>query len=128
MTHIKHDLKTKEDIKLMVDSFYDKVNEDDLLSPVFNEFSKVNWEKHLPKMYDFWSTILLADGNYKGSPFDKHVPLPVDKTHFDRWMELFLATMDELFDGEMTESTKLRAQSIAYTFQSKLEYINKNKS
>lgn len=65
----KYDIKTKEDVKLMVDSFYDKVNADEILSPIFNDFSKVNWDKHLPKMYDFWSSVLFAEGNYKGNTF-----------------------------------------------------------
>jgi len=123
----KRDLTNKDDIKLLVDTFYDKVNQDELLAPVFNDFAGVDWEAHLPRMYNFWSTILFADGDYKGSPFDKHIPLPVDKTHFDRWLSLFIATIEELFEGETTESTKIRAQSIAHIFQTKLEYINSKK-
>ena len=127
MQNSKTDITTKEDIKLMVDTFYEKVNLDDVLSPIFNDFAKINWETHLPRMYDFWSTILLSDGDYKGSPFDKHVPLPIDKLHFDRWMGIFLGNLEEYFEGPMTEDAKLRAQTISFTFQSKLEYINKNK-
>ncbi|AOW20661.1 group III truncated hemoglobin [Urechidicola croceus] len=127
MSITKNDISTREDIKLMVDSFYNKVNEDEILSPIFNDFSKVNWETHLPRMYDFWGSILLAEGNYKGSPFLKHIPLPVDKTHFDRWIQLFNKNMDELFEGEMANATKLRAKSIAHIFQTKLEFINKNR-
>ena len=61
-------LESIEDIKLMVDSFYDKMNQDDLLSPVFNEHAKIDWETHLPKMYNFQDTILFSRGDYKGSP------------------------------------------------------------
>ena len=121
---MKTDLTTKADIKLMVDSFYDKVNDDEKLSAIFNGFAKVDWESHLPKMYEFWGKILLGDGNYSGNPFGAHIPLPVDKTHFDRWVELFVQNMDEHFEGEVAESTKLRAKSIAHIFQSKLAFIN----
>ena len=116
---MKADL-TSDGIPLLVDSFYAKVQKDDLLGPVFNVFAQVNWDAHLPKMYNFWRTILFADGDYKGSPFDKHVPLPVTKEHFDRWLALFSENMDELFEGEMVEHTKQRAALIGWTFSSKL--------
>lgn len=120
----KHDIKTEEDIELMVDTFYDKVNDDELLSYIFNDFSKVDWDTHLPIMYRFWNTIILGKQTYKGNPFAKHLKLPVDKTHFDRWVQLFEQNIDEHFLGEVAEHTKLRAKSIAYVFQSKLEFIN----
>ncbi len=125
---MKNDLKTEDDIKLMVDSFYDIVNEDDLLSPIFNDLVQVNWKKHLPLMYSFWNKVLFARGEYKGNPFIKHVDLPVEKKHFDRWVQLFDENMDALFEGEIAESTKLRAKSIAHIFQSKIQFINQSQS
>ena len=127
MQNCKPDLNSDQDIELMVDSFYAKVNHDQLLSLVFNDFSKVDWNTHLPKMYRFWNTLILGKQSYKGNPFAAHVPLPVDKTHFDRWVQLFEENMDELFAGDVAEQTKLRARSIAHIFQSKLEYINQEK-
>ncbi len=127
MQNSKPDLNSEQDIELMVDSFYAKVNHDQLLSLVFNDFSKVDWNTHLPKMYRFWNTLILGKQSYKGNPFAAHVPLPVDKTHFDRWVQLFEENMDELFAGDVAEQTKLRARSIAHIFQSKLEYINQEK-
>ncbi|HHG85236.1 MAG TPA: group III truncated hemoglobin [Bacteroidetes bacterium] len=128
MENIKHDLSSEADIKRMVDSFYEKVNADETLSPVFNEFAQVNWEKHLPKMYSFWNKVLFAKGEYKGNPFAAHLPLPVDQVHFEKWVAIFEENMDELFSGPVAESTKLRARSIAHVFQSKLAYLNKNAS
>ncbi len=113
-------IQSREDIKQLVDRFYGKVNEDALLSPIFNDTAKVNWEAHLPIMYDFWSTMLLGEMSYKGNPFLKHIPLPVDKTHFDRWLKLFLETIDEHFEGEVAEEARKRASSIAGIFQYKL--------
>lgn len=118
------EIQSREEIKEMVDSFYGKVNEDELLAPVFNDFAGVNWEKHLPIMYDFWSTILLGEMSYKGNPFLKHIPLPIDKKHFDRWLTLFLETIDEHFTGNVAEEAKNRARSIAGIFQHKLASIN----
>ncbi len=114
------ELENIEDIKLMVNSFYDKVNEDELLAPVFNDYAKINWETHLPKMYNFWNTILFSEGDYKGSPYQKHETLPVMKDHFDRWLQLFSQTVDELFVGEMAEEAKKRANVIGITFWSKI--------
>lgn len=114
------EIEGEEQVKIMVDSFYDKVNEDELLSPIFNEIAKVDWNKHLPTMYNFWNTILFGKGTYSGSPFPKHLALPVEKKHFDRWVKLFKQTIDENFIGEMADSVKLRAHSIAVTFSSKM--------
>lgn len=117
------EIKGDEEIKLMVDLFYDKVNDDDLLSPIFNGFSKVNWDVHLPIMYNFWATVLFGQGSYSGSPFPKHLPLPVEDKHFERWVKLFNLTIDENFTGAMADSVKLRAQSIAFTFSSKIKML-----
>lgn len=119
----KSDIYTEQDVELMVDSFYAKVNQDSLLSYVFNDFAEVDWQSHLPTMYKFWSTLIFGKQEYKGNPFAAHVPLPVDKTHFDRWISLFEENMDELFAGEVAEHTKLRARSIAYVFSTKLAQI-----
>ena len=124
MQNLKHDISSEEDIILMVDSFYKKVNKDDLLSPVFNQFSKVNWDIHLPKMYSFWNTLIFGQQSYKGNPFAAHINLPVNKAHFDRWVYLFDENIDELFVGTVANQTKLRAKSIAHIFQSKLAFSN----
>lgn len=120
------DIQNRTDIELLVRSFYNKVNQDSLLSPVFNEVAAVHWESHLPVMYDFWSTMLLGDKSYKGNPFPKHIPLPINKVHFDRWLMLFLETVDEHFSGETAGEAKMRARSIAGVFQFKLEHIHAN--
>ncbi|MEM6261443.1 MAG: group III truncated hemoglobin [Bacteroidota bacterium] len=123
MTNGKSDLGTRQDIEVMVNSFYKKVNQDPLLSPVFNDVSRVDWDQHLPKMYKFWDSLIFGQATYKGNPFVVHVPLPIDFEHFDRWLELFNQNMDELFSGKVAEHTKQRASSIAYIFQTKLTYI-----
>lgn len=118
------EISSREDVKELVDSFYAKVNEDSLLSPIFNDFAGVKWENHLPIMYDFWSSILLGDMSYKGNPFLKHMVLPIDKDHFSRWLELFLETVNERFTGAVAEEAKKRASTIAGIFQYKMEMLN----
>ena len=124
----KNDIQNEKDIKLLVDTFYDKVNQSLILSPIFNEFARVHWETHLPTMYRFWNGILFGEGGYKGNPFEKHIPLPIDVNHFENWLALFKETVDEIFEGNKAEEAKQRASIIAYTFQSKLEYMNGKKS
>jgi hemoglobin len=121
---MKPDIQTVEDVKFMVDSFYKKVNQDELLSPVFNDFAKVDWVSHLPKMYLFWESILFSTGAYQGRPFQKHIPLPISLEHFDRWIELFTNNVDSHFAGEKAELAKNRALTIAHIFKTKLKHLN----
>ena len=92
-----NDILNIDDIKLLVDTFYTKVRKDQLLSPIFNEVIKDNWPTHLEKMYRFWQTVLLSEHTYTGSPFPPHMQLPVEAQHFDRWLKLFYANIDEQF-------------------------------
>jgi hemoglobin len=118
------DIATEEDIKLLVDSFYDRVNRDEVLGPVFNELAKVNWAEHLPTMYSFWSTMLFRTGDYKGRPWPKHAVLPLKKEHFERWVSLFCRTVNEHFEGPKASEAKSAALSIADTFQTRSGIFN----
>ena len=91
---MKTDILTRSEIKLLVDRFYEKVQADPLLAPVF---SHVDWPHHLPIMYNFWSSMLLGDQSYRGNPFLKHLPLPIEAQHFDQWLKLFTETEKESF-------------------------------
>ena len=117
-----------DDIKLLVDSFYAKVQQDELLAAVFNNVIKDQWPKHLEKMYSFWQTVLLKEHTYNGAPFMPHMNLPVSKKHFDRWLELFFETLDELFSGEKAEEARFRANKMAEMFQLKIAHYQKTKS
>ena len=122
---MKREITETSDVKQLVDSFYEKVNQDDLLSPVFNEFAQVDWDSHLPKMYAFWESILFSTGTYQGRPFQKHIPLPITLAHFDRWLALFETNVDQQFYGEKAELAKHRAHTIAHIFRTKLKHLNK---
>lgn len=126
MSATLHDITTEEDIKVLVNNFYDKVNKDPLLSPVFNEHAHVNWEAHLPKMYDFWSNLLLNTNRYHGRPFPPHTTLPISAAHFDKWVKLFMKNVDEHFEGPTAEEAKKRAITIAGIFYHKLEGMKNN--
>jgi len=112
-----HDIQTRSDIEKLVDSFYAKVFDDPLLAPVF---ASVDWPHHKPIMYNFWSSILLGDQSYQGNPFQKHISLVIDQSHFSRWLALFTETVDDHFIGEKAQEAKQRAYSIAAIFQNRL--------
>jgi hemoglobin len=122
------DICVAEDVKKLVDSFYQKVKADGLIGDIFNHVAEVDWEHHLPKMYSFWESILLSIEGYKGNPMQKHLQLnqkiPLTATHFDRWIALFEQTVDENFVGANANEAKLRAKSIAMVWQIKLNHIN----
>jgi hemoglobin len=91
---------------------------------LFNDVAKVDWGHHLPRMYDFWETVLFHTASFKGNPIPKHINLhrqsPLAKEHFSRWVALFTATVEELFEGEKAELAKQRAMSIATMMQLKV--------
>jgi hemoglobin len=120
MIETKKDIETEADIKLLIDTFYDNVNNDELLSPVFNDFAQIDWQQHLPVMYSFWSTVLFGSMAYKGQPFPKHLRLPIEKQHFSRWIALFTQTVEDLFEGTKASEAKQKAASIAQIFQMKM--------
>jgi hemoglobin len=119
------DISTPEDIKILVDSFYDLVQNDALLSPIFNHIAQVNWDLHLQKMYKFWGTMLLGEMSYKGSAYTVHEKMPIDTAHFERWLSLFKQTIDAHFVGVNAEDAKKTASTIGLTFQAKMGLLGK---
>ena len=117
---------TIDDVKLLVDTFYQRIQADALLGPVFNDVIQDNWSVHLEKMYRFWQTVLLGEHTYFGTPFPPHAKLPVGHEHFAAWMALFTKTVDELFAGEKAEEAKWRAGKMAEMFEYKIAYFKKN--
>ncbi|KAA9327696.1 group III truncated hemoglobin [Hymenobacter busanensis] len=111
------DIAHEADIQTLVDRFYDKVNQDELLGPIFNAVAAVHWPAHLLTMYDFWSSVLFGTSRYKGRPFPKHLALPINGPHFQRWLQLFYATVDENFAGPKAEEAKAKALNIATMFE-----------
>ena len=116
------ELLNLDDIKLLVDTFYELIREDKLLAPIFNERIEGKWPQHLEKMYKFWQTVLLQEHTYFGSPFPPHAQLPVDHQHFAAWLALFGKTVDELFTGEKATEAKWRAEKMAELFEAKIAY------
>jgi hemoglobin len=117
---VLHDIISTEDIRKLIDTFYTRVKEDEVIGYIFNEVANVNWEHHLPKMYAFWEFLLLGGESYSGNPIEPHKNLhqrhPLKKEFFDRWVELFTRTVDENFRGINAEEAKNKARLIAMTW------------
>lgn len=112
------DISTKADIELLVNAFYSDVLNDELLSPFFKN---LNFDKHLPKMIHFWSFVLLDEAGYTTDVTAKHMHMRLKQEHFDRWISLFNATVDRLFNGEKAEAAKQRAFLVGWTISSKMD-------
>jgi hemoglobin len=103
-------------IEQLVHGFYARVREDELLGPIFNSRIR-DWDPHLQRMCNFWSSVVLSSGVYHGQPMRMHLPLPVDAKHFDRWLALFEQTARDLFDEEIALIFMDRAQRIAMSLE-----------
>lgn len=118
---MKRDISTRQDIELLIRSFYDKVKADPMIGFIF---SRVNWEQHLPVMFDFWENTLFYTGSYTGNPVEVHKRVhnfvPLKEEHFQRWLSLFTGTVNELFEGEKAELARQRALSIATILRMKI--------
>ena len=92
--------------------FYDRILADPLLGPIFADRIS-DWGSHLERMVEFWSSVALMTGRYHGAPIPKHLPLPVEAVHFERWLELFRATAQEVCPPEGADWVIERAERIA---------------
>jgi hemoglobin len=119
----KKDIERLEDIKVLVDGFYDKIKEDELLAPIFNFRLSTHWVPHLEKMYTFWNAALFGVKGYNGNPYMKHATMELDPEHFERWISMFNQTIDEHFQGPLAEEAKIRGAVMASMFLIKLDKI-----
>jgi hemoglobin len=103
-------------IEKLVRAFYDRVRRDPLLGPVFSERIET-WEPHLRRMIAFWSSVALMSGAYHGQPMQKHLPLPIDAAHFDRWLILFEDTARDLCPARAADLFVERARRIAESLE-----------
>ena len=113
---MERDISSRDDIILLVDTFYEKVLKDEVISEFFTKVVPIDFNKHMPTMYDFWEMVLLNKMVYKGNPMLKHISIDkkskLEEKHFDRWLLLFNETIDKLFIGPKVELAKQRALSM----------------
>jgi hemoglobin len=109
---------TETSIRKMVDTFYARVREDAVLSPVFENRLAGKWDEHMPRMYAFWTKVLLDTGEFQSNVFGKHMALSgITKEHFVRWLTLFKMTAVEVFGIEEAGIPIQVAERIASSLQ-----------
>jgi hemoglobin len=114
---------SEDGIRRLVDGFYDKVRADPQLAPIFVRAIPGDWAVHLATMRDFWSSVMLTSGRYKGNPVATHLRLEgIEPRMFDRWLELFDQTCGELFDDKVANTFRVKAVRIAESLKLALFY------
>jgi len=114
---MKSDIKTKDDVALLVSSFYEKVRKNNTLKPFFSTIE--DWDKHLDTLTTFWESSLFLKTKYYGNPLEAHIKVAqanentITQEHFGIWMNLWFETIDELFVGEYANMAKNRARKMS---------------
>ncbi len=113
-------------IDTMVETFYEKIRNDAQLGPIFNTRIDDRWTEHLAKMKDFWSSLMLTTGRYKGRPMQAHMQMSeVTRQDFTRWLELFRANAREVCRDDIAAAFIGRAEKVAESFQLCMFYKDK---
>jgi hemoglobin len=103
-------------IERLVRGFYARIREDAVLGPIFASRIE-DWEPHLQRMFAFWSSVALMSGRYHGQPMAKHLPLPIEARHFDRWLALFEESARETCPAEASDHFIMLARRVAESLE-----------
>lgn len=124
---MKKDIENKEEIYQVVQSFYAVVRKDALLAPIFNKMiPESQWDGHLNKITDFWSSIVFNTYEYFGDPMQKHIDMDksmhhvIDQSYFDRWLDIWYENIDRQYMGINANTMKDKARNIAHIMWIKL--------
>lgn len=125
MTASRHDIEDRADCERLVRAFYGRALRDPMIGYLFTDVARLDLEAHIPVITAFWETILLGAGTYSGGAFRSHAELdaksPLRGAHFDRWLVLWSATVDERFEGPVAEQAKAHARRVARAFHRRLQ-------
>lgn len=114
----KQDITNRADIQILVRKFYKKIRSEDTLGPIFNRTIK-NWPAHLDHITDFWESSLFITKGYQGNPVTAHQKLDqqennsIEMNHFGIWINLWIATINELYEGPIADLAIRRARNMA---------------
>jgi hemoglobin len=118
------DLTDRDDVEALLRRFYGRVFVDDVLTEPFSELRAQGLESHIPVMCDFWETVLFRAGLYRGNALVVHRQLderhPLCASHFARWLNVWQATVDEMYIGPAATRAKVQAGRIAKSLHRRL--------
>ena len=119
------DIRDRDDILVLVRTFYRSAFQDPRIGRIFTEVAHMDLDHHLPIMGDFWESVLFQTGGYHRNALALHTALnarhPLTAEHFDRWLHLWTATVDDLYEGPVAERAKAQAGRIAESIQRRLQ-------
>jgi len=119
------DIRDRADVERLVRAFYAKALDDTMIGYLFTDVARLDLEAHVPRITDFWESVLLGAGSYNGGAFAVHQQLdarsPLRGGHFERWITLWTQTVDELFAGTTAEQAKAHARRVARAFNRRLQ-------
>lgn len=122
---MKKDIQGRGDLLFLMQEFYKKLLSDDAISYLFTDVAKIDLEKHLPVLVDFWDSILFGADSYRKNAMQPHLDLharsPFLPHHFEIWLRYFKGSVDENFEGDIAFLAKERATSIATVMKIKLK-------
>ncbi len=120
-----HDIRNRDDIATLIEAFYARAFADSVLGAIFIDIARMDLRAHMPVMCDFWETVLFQAGLYKGNAFnvhfDLHLQVSLTAMHFQRWLDIWEATVDDLFAGDKAILAKVQAGRIAGSIRRRLE-------
>jgi hemoglobin len=124
----RRDISDRADCERLVRAFYGRALDDPIIGWIFTDVAKLDLESHVPRIASFWETILLGAHSYAGGAFAPHaalhVKVPLREGHFERWLWLWRATVEELFAGQRAELAKAHAERVAGAFHGRLREIS----
>ncbi|MEZ2210073.1 group III truncated hemoglobin [Sinorhizobium sp. CB7] len=105
-------MPTEEQISEVLRKFYDRVRKDDQIGPVFAVVE--DWDEHLERLGEFWSSVMLMSGRYKGNPVSMHLMHAprIRPEMFSRWLELWRITTDEILPSQSALAMQAKATRI----------------
>ena len=122
---MKSDIRSNEDVYFLVHAFYERALVDPLIGEYFTKVVKLDFDIHLPKISEFWISVLFGNGNYQGNPIIKHIELHQKKSlgldEFERWLKLWKQTINAHYSGPIAEAAKQKADTMAQLMLIKIE-------
>lgn len=127
---MKRDISSRDDLFILLNKFYDSLLKDNTISYIFTDVAKIDMQKHLPVIVDFWEMVLFDSPTYKKNAIQPHLDLNeksgFEKHHFDTWLRHFNETVEALFEGNVAFAAKQKAKSIATIMQIKIFQLKKD--